>query len=123
MTTITDTKYYVTKDMKYDTYHLERGEIFMPLGRANDAALIRVDYFRDVKEDYPHGTDEAQCVACGKTFVEQMYKAMHDNREHTEEIEVDLSEGPNAVAVGDVPVAQTGADAATISSTGKATEE
>lgn len=100
MTTETRERYWCKRDMKYDVFHFERGEIVELRGHPNDAALIRVDYVTPLKVDYPNGCEEASCVSCGKVFVDQSFKAMHDKNHHIDEPEIDLSQGPDATAIG-----------------------
>jgi hypothetical protein len=89
--------YFANKEMKYDELLLERGELFQPLGKPNDDALVRIGYLVKVEELYPSGCEIAKCVRCNKLFVDQSYKAMHDSICSAMEIELDVDIEPVAL--------------------------
>jgi hypothetical protein len=88
--------YFSRRTMQYDDFSLEPGEMFAPLRRPNDAVLIGVNYIAKVGDYYPHGIEEvAKCVRCGKEFVDESYKAMHDTK--CEEAAVAIDEATAAI--------------------------
>ena len=81
--------YFARRVMDYDGIHLEPGMIFQPLGRANDAVMISVNYIAPIRDFYPHGVEAHQCLRCSMEFVDFSYKAMHDAKCLAQSFETD----------------------------------
>jgi hypothetical protein len=100
---IDPTAYYSTLSFKYEEAQIVHGQIFELRGMPNDSALVGVGHFKEVKEAYPAGAYEHPCVRCGRIFIDDYFKTMHDDNCPPQEVRVepgtiDLTKNPEATA-------------------------
>ncbi len=100
---ISPTAMYATLAFKYEETSVVHGQLFQMRGRPNDAALVGVGHFKEVKEAYPAGAYEHPCLRCSRIFVDEYFQTMHEERCPAQEIRVepgtiDITKNPEAAA-------------------------
>jgi len=93
-------RYFSTRNMTYGAEQVEAGEIMQLRGHMNDAVLLRVGYIAKAADHYPV-VEIAQCVRCGKEFVDSSFKAVHDARCGQLELDIGAIPGGNIISSAD----------------------